>query len=185
LSPEQLLELFLDAQGKMFVDRFAEASAALESSLEDIQTNVSWLSGLIFNEINHLADQVDQQLDDISSMADETSSLAEDAQADSQSALEYLHEFDRKFDFVIEDSRNNFTLLSQITEHLNLDSIKRLNDRRGIQMAFGIMSALPDDQNDMDSILKLMRKRNPEMSPVIDSFSYEEITEIYESATKD
>jgi len=182
LVPEQLLELFLDMQAKVFVERFAEASATLKTSLDEVQTHVHALSGLVFSEITDLADQIERQLSGISAMADQTTDLAADAQADNQTVLDSLQEIDRKFDYVIEGSRHNFMMLDQITEHLNLDSIKRLNDKRSIKIAFRILSTLPNGQNDKDALLKLMKKKNLQMSSVVDSFPDSELTEMYESA---
>ena len=120
LLPSQLLTLFLETEGGVFLRRFQEATGSLETAL-----------GAIHDRVERWAGDTEVQLTDIFNTAENANANSDEAMSSSYEAASGIHDLASELEMVPEQTLYTEMRLAALLKHLNIeDPVAELQRRQ-------------------------------------------------------
>jgi hypothetical protein len=131
LFPGRLLCMFVDVEGRRFMERFRQATTALENEVTAAKARLA-------SDLRELALEVSASLEQVSGSAQAAEEMSNQTAAFSDETLGGMHEIDRKVENIeVTADRNEHKLLA-ILEHLGIEdpvlAVRRENTRALIRL---------------------------------------------------
>lgn len=100
LLPGRLLAMFVEIESRKFIDRFTEATKALEAGLADTKSKIVEEMDELLDHIRGMELSIERSLEHIFSTAESAAYLSDEAMGFSDETLGTVHELDRKVENV-------------------------------------------------------------------------------------
>jgi ATP-dependent DNA helicase RecG len=140
LTPEKLLDIFLEENGAEFIERFKYATSELNTNLQKSKDEISKLDqnvgsmiekvkkdlSKMVSDMDTFSKRVHDQLDDIFSTAEEANESAYDANSEA-------NDINGKIDSIEDDIESIYWMINGIHTHLNIEKPIITKDRTSVK----------------------------------------------------